>query len=119
MFEGTIIHKVEEDISDSNTDNFKEEVVEISEKGNYLEGDYTFAVDNAFLTMNPPPLLSHNIKVFARIPPENKALIIRQYKNQHSEYIRTHFSRFTRWLKTKKWKIGMCGDGANDLLALR
>jgi magnesium-transporting ATPase (P-type) len=49
----------------------------------YLKGNFTFAVDNSFLTMNPPPLLSHNIKVFARIPPENKAFVIKQYKQQH------------------------------------
>jgi magnesium-transporting ATPase (P-type) len=59
-------------------------VIEIHEKADYLKGDYIFAVDNGFLTMQPPPLLSHNIKVFARIPPEKKAFVIRQYKKQHN-----------------------------------
>lgn len=58
------------------------------------------------------------ILVFARIPPENKALIIRTIKNQ---YIEDHKAKGLCYGLSKgdRLKVGMCGDGANDLLALR
>lgn len=34
------------------------------------------AVDNDFLKLDPMPALVDGIRIFARIPPENKALIV-------------------------------------------
>lgn len=41
------------------------------------------------------------------------------YKDQQFKYIKNNFSRLVSWLRIKNTKIGMCGDGANDLMALR
>lgn len=58
------------------------------------------------------------IKVFARISPENKAKIIRLYKQQ----FRDRQDQQGLWHKiTGKpvERVGMAGDGANDLIALK
>lgn len=63
-------------------------------------------IDNDFLHLDPPPELPKTIKLFARISPESKAEIVRKLKYQEQ-------------LKNKNHKVGMCGDGANDLMAIK
>ena len=77
-----------------------------------------YAVDNDFLQFCKP-YLSYSIKIFARIPPEDKASIIRNYKKQHLQELKERQSKVQNFLKLNHLKFGMCGDGANDLLALR
>lgn len=40
------------------------------------------AIDNDFLMMTPEPVFSKHVKIFARISPENKARIVRIFKQQ-------------------------------------
>lgn len=58
------------------------------------------------------------MKLFARISPENKALVVTKFKQMVDEqYMKRSFiSRLCGQLKPK---VGMCGDGANDLMAIR
>lgn len=58
------------------------------------------------------------MKLFARISPENKALVVCKFKEMvDQEYLqRSCISRLCGDLKPK---VGMCGDGANDLMAIR
>jgi magnesium-transporting ATPase (P-type) len=46
------------------------------------ETNYAIAIDNDFLMLKPEPILTSTIKLFARISPENKALIVRKFKKQ-------------------------------------
>ena len=46
-------------------------------------------------------------------------MVVRAYKNQNKLHLLKNQSKFARILRLDKLKIGMCGDGANDLLALR
>lgn len=39
-----------------------------------------FAIDNEFILKRPDDFLSDRVKVFARISPENKALIVKKHK---------------------------------------
>lgn len=39
------------------------------------------AIDNDFLTMDPAPAILPNMKLFARISPENKALVVMKFKS--------------------------------------
>jgi cation-transporting ATPase 13A3/4/5 len=58
------------------------------------------------------------VKVFARTSPENKALIVRK----HKEKIQLEQSKLTfkeRAFKECSYKVGMVGDGANDLIAIK
>lgn len=41
-----------------------------------------YAMDNDFIEFCDP-FLNNSTQIFARIPPQNKALIIRSYKKQH------------------------------------
>lgn len=58
------------------------------------------------------------MKVFARITPENKALIVRK----HKDFIRDKIKSRSFWrgiFGEPSLKIGMVGDGANDLIAIK
>ena len=39
------------------------------------------AIDNDFLKLEPSPKLPDTIKIYARITPENKALIVKKLKS--------------------------------------
>lgn len=41
---------------------------------------YPIAIDNDFLKLNPQPAVTSNMKLFARISPENKALVVTKFK---------------------------------------
>lgn len=43
------------------------------------------AVDNDFLKLTPAPDLTNNMKLFARISPENKALVVMRFKQMVDE----------------------------------
>ena len=94
--------------------------ITVDEKNEYMKEDETvvYAVDNDFIEFCQP-YLNNSTQVFARTPPQNKALIIRNYKKQHLDNLREKQSKFRNFLKLERLKFGMCGDGANDLLALR
>ena len=68
--------------------------------------------------MNPPPLISNSIRVFARISSENKAYIIKKFKTKIDEE-RKKLTRTQRFFGDTKHKVGMAGDGANDLMAIK
>lgn len=85
---------------------------------NNEEGTAVFAIDNDFIKNNPDTFLDNKVKVFARITPENKALIVRR----HKEMIAARMKERTYWKKLFgecSLKVGMVGDGANDLIAIK
>ena len=74
-----------------------------------------YAVDNDFLKKLGSDCLHHKIKVFARITPENKALIVRK----HKELYQLELDRSGKFFGDCGFKVGMVGDGANDLIAIK
>lgn len=77
-----------------------------------------FAIDNDFIKNNPDAFLHNKVKVFARITPENKALIVRR----HKEMIAASMKARPYWKRVFgecSLKVGMVGDGANDLIAIK
>ena len=72
----------------------------------YVSQPLPMAIDNDFLKMDPEPELPQTIKLFARISPESKALIVRRFREFYKAIDPKH-------------KVGMCGDGANDLMAIK
>lgn len=75
-------------------------------------------VDNDFLKLREDIKLSPSIRVYSRISPENKALIVRKLR----EEIASNHQQL-KWLdkvcSNEEEKVGMVGDGANDLLAIK
>ena len=68
--------------------------------------------DNDFISMEGVKISSH-IMVFARISPENKAVVVRSLRDQ------LRGDRERGVLEREPGRVGMMGDGANDLLAIR
>lgn len=56
--------------------------------------------------------------MFARIIPENKALIVRKHKEMISAKMKAR-SFWKRIFGECSLKVGMIGDGANDLVAIK
>ena len=73
LFDGTILSKTNNVV--------KQEKVTLTEN-DYTSQELPIAIDNDFLELSPPPALSNNLKIFARIPPENKAIIVKRIKQQ-------------------------------------
>lgn len=48
--------------------------------------------------------ISENVRVFARMNPQQKALLVKIFKEYY---------------KSKNYTVGFCGDGANDCIALK
>lgn len=46
------------------------------------QDDMVYAVDNDFIQLRPNDFMHDKVKVFARITPENKALIVRKHKER-------------------------------------
>ena len=95
----------------------KEEQVTLEEE-EYETQIVPIAIDNDFLEMVPPPKLSNAISIFARVPPENKAIIVKRLKQQFIDE-QADKNSCQKLLSMDRPKVGMCGDGANDLLALK
>lgn len=50
-----------------------------------FEAKLFYAIDNQYINLNKENFLHDRIKVLARISPENKALIVRKYKQIYIE----------------------------------
>ena len=109
VYEGTVLSKTKTVV--------KEEKVTLNDE-EYETQELPIAIDNDFLELTPPPKLPNSVNIFARIPPENKAIIVKRIKQQ---FIDMHADRnsCSKLLSMDRPKVGMCGDGANDLLALK
>ena len=59
----------------------KEEKITLSEE-EYENQELSIAVDNNFLELIPCPKLPDKVTVFARISPENKAVIVKRIKQK-------------------------------------
>ena len=78
-------------------------------------------IDNDFLKIEetyPDFELTSNIKVYSRISPENKALIVRTLKRTILK-AREELPKWKQLMEVEMDKVGMVGDGANDLLAIK
>lgn len=82
------------------------------------EESTVFAIDNDFIKNNSEDFLHAKVKVFARISPENKALIVRRHKEMIAAGIKAR-SFWKRIFGECSVKVGMVGDGANDLIAIK
>ena len=62
--------------------------------------------------------MNQKVKVFARISPENKALIVKKHKEKEQQEV----NQRKGWRKVFgdcSYKVAMVGDGANDLIAIK
>ena len=65
------------------------------------------AIDGNFLKLNNNLKIPKTTKVFARMDPSSKSLIIKKLKQNYEEQ------------NQLKLKVAMVGDGANDLMAIK
>ena len=78
-----------------------------------IDNDF-LKLKNKFSDLDMPPY----IKVYSRISPENKALIVRTLKEEITA-AREALPTMQKIMGVEVDKVGMVGDGANDLLAIR
>ena len=78
-------------------------------------------IDNDFLMLQKNTQgfqLTPNIKVYTRISPQNKAFIVKALKQVIAKK-RRKMTKLQQLFEVQVDKIGMIGDGANDLLAIK
>ena len=73
IYEGIFLSKAEAVI--------KEEKITFNEE-EYEAQTLPIAIDNDFLELVPPPKIANNVVIFARVSPENKAIIVRRLKQR-------------------------------------
>jgi cation-transporting P-type ATPase 13A2 len=96
---------------------FREERQRVEPFAFVEDSEIVYAVDNDFVKARDD-FLHHKIFVFARISPENKALIIRKHKELY-EMKQKGLSFWQRLTGECGLRVGMVGDGANDLIAIK
>lgn len=62
--------------------------------------------------------MTPNIKVYTRVSPQNKAYIVKSLKKTIASK-KKNLSKFKQLFEVEVDKVGMIGDGANDLLAIK
>lgn len=77
-----------------------------------------YAIDNDFIQARPEDFLSDQVKVFARVSPENKALIVKKHRERELAVLEGRRG-LQRIFGDCSFKVGMVGDGANDLIAIK
>jgi magnesium-transporting ATPase (P-type) len=82
------------------------------------EAETAYAVDNEFIKSFPSGFLHPRVRVFARVTPESKALIVRRHKEMITAKMKARSLR-QRIFGESSLKVGMVGDGANDLIAIK
>lgn len=75
-------------------------------------------MDFEFIKRNEAFFLEWSCTVFARATPEMKAVIVRKEKKKIESEYRSRSWR-SRMFGGRIRKVGMIGDGANDLMAIR
>ena len=80
--------------------------------------DEFYAIDNDFIMVRPDDFLGERVKVFARISPENKALIVKKHRDIEQDVLRNR-KGLKKWTGDCSYKVGMVGDGASDLIAIK
>lgn len=77
-----------------------------------------YAIDNEFIAKQRVGFLHAKVKVFARVTPENKALVVSRHREEIAHEMSSR-SVAGRWLGECSERVGMVGDGANDLIAIK
>ena len=72
-YEGIVLSKTNTVVNEENVTLNDEE---------YESQKLPIAIDNNFMELVPPPILPKPVKIFARIPPENKAIIVKRIKQE-------------------------------------
>jgi magnesium-transporting ATPase (P-type) len=106
------------ELSHTDSGQITEERTTISNFGFSDNSDEVYAIDNDFIKVRPEDFLSDKVKVFARISPENKALIVRRHREREQAILKER-KGLARLLGDCSFKVGMVGDGANDLIAIK
>lgn len=81
-------------------------------------GGRTVAVDFDFMKRRESLILGFDCTIFARATPETKTAVVKMEKERLKRDFESG-SWSERWFGGRLRKVGMVGDGANDLMAIR